>query len=250
MVPQYDDDDLSKQEPSVGNKRLRKLPPRKPPWNAWQALFLLALVNLIEWPLGWLQPSVNLDTGQGIGHFLLVGFGEAVLYLAILLLAFALWRYALPLLGLVPAAGRSLIAGIGYGTFLFFAIGLLGNYLTKLFGTPPPQSFALAVQGASHNWELVLLLVLGGLVAPLKEELIFRGMLYPPLRQAYGRGLGIILTSLVFALLHLDFVRFIPLFLGGVMLAWLYERTGSLWPSIIAHGTWNTLMAVALWLQR
>lgn len=235
---------------SVTEKRARKLPPHKPHWNAWQALFLLALVNLIEWPLGWLHTTVNIDTGQGVGHFLLVGFGEAVLYLTVLVLAFVFWGYALSWLGLVSASGRSMLAGVGCGVILFVGIGLLGNYLTKLLGTPPPQSFALAVQGSAHNWELVLLLFLGGVAAPLKEELIFRGMLYPPLRQAYGRGLGIVLTSLFFALLHLDVVRFVPLFLGGVVLAWLYERTGSLWPSIIAHGTWNTLMAVALWLQR
>ena len=95
-----------------------------------------------------------------------------------------------------------------------------------------------------------LLAVLGGVVAPIKEEMLFRGLMYPPLRQALGKGRGMLLTGLFFATLHFDMVRFLPLFIGGVVLSWLYERSSSIWPSIIAHGTWNVLMAVALLVQR
>lgn len=80
--------------------------------------------------------------------------------------------------------------------------------------------------------------------------MFFRGLIYPPLRQVLGRGKGILLTGLFFASLHLEIIRFLPLFIGGVVLTWLYERSSSIWPAIVAHGTWNILMALALWIQR
>jgi len=228
----------------------KRLPPRHPAWNIWQGLFLVALVILIEWPLGWLETPKDVDTTEGLLHFVSVGIGEAALYLAIIFLFFRLLHRPISDLGFVEARWRHLFLGVIVGIFLFVSVGALGNLLSRWIGTPAPQSFALAVDGVSYNWEFVMLLILGGIVAPLKEETLFRGLIYAPLRETYGPGKGIIFTGLFFATLHLDLVRFLPLFVGGVILTWLYERTSSIWPSIVAHGTWNILMALALWIQR
>lgn len=227
-----------------------KFPPRSPAWNLWQALVLMLLVNLLEFPLGWLETPKDLDILPGRMHFVLVGFGEGVLYLVSV--GILLWRVKRTFreLGFVRARWRYIFLGIITGILLFVGIGLLGNLLTQLVGVPAPQSFTEAVKGSKYTWEFWLLLFLAGVVAPIKEEAIFRGLLYPPLRQAYGRGKGILITGVFFAILHLDFIRFLPLFLGGIILTWLYERSSSIWPSIIAHGIWNILMAVAVWIQR
>ena len=120
----------------------------------------------------------------------------------------------------------------------------------RLIGTPTPQSFSLAVMGSKYIWEFGFLLLLGGALAPLKEEIFFRSIIYPPLRKALGRGKGMFVAGILFAVLHFDMIRFIPLLLGGIVLSWLYEKSESIWPSIIAHGTWNIFMASALWIQR
>jgi membrane protease YdiL (CAAX protease family) len=53
---------------------------------------------------------------------------------------------------------------------------------------------------------------------------------------------------LIFAALHFDLLRFLPLFIAAVGLTFLFEKTGSLWPGIVAHGVWNLIMLVAvLW---
>lgn len=227
-----------------------KLPPRHPGWNLWQGLFLILLVNLIELPLGWLKASENLDTVAGFLHFLAVGLGEGFLYLGAILVLMRLLRQPLTELGFVKPRWGYWILGVVAGVFLFVSIGLLGNLLIKFLGTPAPQSFTEAVKGVKYGWQFYLLLLLGGVIAPLKEETLFRGLIYPPLRQAYGRGKGMLLTGVFFATLHFDLVRFLPLFIGGVILTWVYERSGSLWPAVLAHGTWNVLMALALWVQR
>jgi Predicted metal-dependent membrane protease len=226
-----------------------RIPPRKPVWNIWQGFFLIALVTLIEYPLGWLETPKGLDSMQGILNFIGVGIGEVLLYFAVIWIFLRLIRRPLSELGFVKPLKRYIVLGFIIGVFLFLSIGLLGNLLTHLLGTPPPQSFAAAVNGANF-WELCLLMILGSIIAPIKEEMLFRGLIYPPLRKALGRSKGMIVTGLFFAGLHFDLVRLLPLFIGGVILTWLYERSSSIWPSIVAHGTWNGLMAIALLIQR
>lgn len=227
-----------------------KTPPRKPVWNIWQGLLIMAIITLIEFPLGWLKSPEDLDSVRGILNFVMVGLGDVLLYFGIIMIFFRLIRRPFSDLGFVKASRGFIILGFIVGVGLFVGVGLLGSFLTKVLGTPPYQSFALAVIGANYPWEFILLVFLGGVVAPIKEEMFFRGVIYPPLRQAFGRGKGILLTGLFFAALHLEIIRFLPLLIGGIVLTWLYERSASIWPAIVAHGTWNVLMALALWIQR
>lgn len=221
-----------------------------PKWNFWQALYLILVVYLIVWALGWLRPPSNLGSLEGYINYLKIGFGEGLLFFTALIVFFKLKKRPLIDLGLINLSPKNAIIGIGGGITLFLSVGLLGNVFVQYLGVPNPQSFALVISGADSIWQLGLLLLLGGIIVPLKEELIFRGLIYPPLRKGYGKVGGIIFTALFFSLLHFDLVRFFPLLLGGVVLTWLYEKTTSLWPSIIAHGTWNSLMILLMWWQK
>ncbi|KGP75783.1 abortive phage infection protein [Desulfosporosinus sp. Tol-M] len=234
----------------MGIRIEQRIPPRRPAWNIWQGLLLILLVTLIEYLLGWLETPDDLDSLRGMLHFIGVGLGDALVYIGVIWIFLRLIRRPFSDLGFVKPLKRFVVLGFVVGIFLFVCIGLLGNILTHVFGTPVPQSFTVAVNGVNYKWEFGLLALLGGVVAPLKEEMFFRGIIYPPFRQALGRGKGMLLTGLFFATLHYDIVRFLPLFIGGVVLAWLYERSASIWPAVVAHGTWNILMAAALWIQR
>ncbi len=234
----------------MGKRIDPRIPPRQPVWNIWQGLFLIALVTLIEYPLGWLETPKDLGSMRGILNFIGVGIGDVLVYFSVVWIFMRLIRRPFSDLGFVKPLKRYVVLGLIVGILLFVGIGLLGNVLTNLLGTPAPQSFAIAVKGVSYKWEFGLLTLLGGVIAPIKEEMLFRGLMYPPLRQALGKGKGMLLTGLFFAALHFDIVRFLPLFIGGVVLSWLYERSSSIWPTIVAHGTWNILMALALWVQR
>lgn len=232
------------------NKVSLRIPPRRPAWNIWQGLLLVAIVMLIEFPLGWLETPNDLESVRGVLNFIGIGFGDALVYLIVIGIFLKIIHRPFSDLGFVKPLKRYVLLGFVVGVLLFLGIGLLGNLLTKILGTPAPQSFTVAIKGASYPWEFMLLTILGGIIAPIKEEVIFRGLIYPPLRRAFGKGKGILLTAIFFATLHLELVRFLPIFIGGVVLTWLYERSSSIWPSIVAHGTWNMLMAAALWIQR
>jgi len=221
-----------------------------PKWNFWQVLYLILVVYIIELFLGWFKTPDFLGTISGFINYALIGFGEGLLFLVAIILFFKIIRTPLSDIGLINFSFKNFLYGLGGGVFLFFCVGLLGDFIIERLGTPEPQSFTLVVLGADSLWQFIVLLILGGVIIPLKEEIIFRGLVFPPLRKAYGQFGGIVLTALFFGVMHFDLIRFIPLFFGGLVLTWLYARTRTLWPSIIAHGVWNALMTVLMWWQK
>ncbi|HEY2995351.1 MAG TPA: type II CAAX endopeptidase family protein [Methylomirabilota bacterium] len=89
-------------------------------------------------------------------------------------------------------------------------------------------------------------------LAPIFEEVIFRGVLYGSLRARLGMWPALVLSALVFALAHgYGVAGFASVFLSGGLWAWSYERTRSLLPAIAAHMANNAAVAVTLiWLLR
>jgi len=70
--------------------------------------------------------------------------------------------------------------------------------------------------------------------------------LYSALKERLGMKAGLIAAGLIFGAMHFDLIRLVPLGLGGIGLALLYEKTGTIFAPIIAHGTWNGIMLILL----
>lgn len=87
----------------------------------------------------------------------------------------------------------------------------------------------------------LLVLAIAAIAAPITEELLFRGCLYGFLRQSIGRAAAIILSSLVFALIHAHPATIPALVVFAIGLALLYEATGTLWAPILSHSLFNIL---------
>jgi len=98
--------------------------------------------------------------------------------------------------------------------------------------------FLVANQSA---WARIVAGILVVVIAPVTEELIFRGLLYGVVRRYGGRMAAIFTTSLLFAAIHSNFAVMLPLFLLAVGLALAYELTGSLWTPIVMHTAFNAI---------
>ncbi|MFS8524894.1 MAG: CPBP family intramembrane glutamic endopeptidase [Limnochordales bacterium] len=105
----------------------------------------------------------------------------------------------------------------------------------------------LAAQGAP-GWILGLFVFVAVVLAPVSEELFFRGYLHAVFRHR-APGHALFLSSLVFAALHLYIIHFVPVFFIGLLLAALYERRGSLIAPIVAHAFSNGVVALVSLLQ-
>jgi membrane protease YdiL (CAAX protease family) len=88
------------------------------------------------------------------------------------------------------------------------------------------------------------------LLAPVAEEVLFRGILYPAVKQTGHSRLALWGTSLLFAAVHMNLVTFVPLAVLALLLTALYERTNNLLAPIMAHVLFNALnFAMLLMLQ-
>ena len=101
---------------------------------------------------------------------------------------------------------------------------------------------------AGENWKLWMgfYAVIG---APLFEEFIFRGLIYRGLRRSLHPALALILSSLIFAMVHPP-AAFVPVFILGLFSAFVFEKTQSLMGSMVTHAIYNTgvlLILPRLW---
>lgn len=88
------------------------------------------------------------------------------------------------------------------------------------------------------------LVVLICLIAPMVEEMLFRGIILRSFLRQYPPGTAIVHSSAVFGLAHLNAYQFLVAFCIGLVLGKLYERTRSLLPGILLHGCYNTAVVV------
>ena len=106
-------------------------------------------------------------------------------------------------------------------------------------GVESVQDSVKLLQTAKDPTVLILMAVAAVLVAPVSEELVFRGYLYPAAKKFAGPWMAAICTGLVFAAAHGSLVALLPLFIFGVVLAVLYEKTGSIWAPVAVHFCFN-----------
>lgn len=88
---------------------------------------------------------------------------------------------------------------------------------------------------------LVFALVLGAIVAPVVEEIFFRGFLFAAIRKTHSFWIAASISGLIFGTVHLVPDAIVSLGAAGFLWAWLRERTGSIWPCIAAHVVNNAI---------
>lgn len=121
--------------------------------------------------------------------------------------------------------------------------------LTKL-GWPPADQTAVALMAAAKSlWLKIYLGAFAVVLAPVAEEFIFRGMLFPFVKQLGYPRLAWFGTSALFALIHLDVAIVVPLFAFALALAWLYEKTDNLLAPIAAHSLFNAANLAVLYFE-
>ncbi len=117
--------------------------------------------------------------------------------------------------------------------------------LQKVFGIDAPSS-KIDELVRSGNVSGNILIVVTAVIAPLCEEVYFRGFLYPAFRKNFGVVIGIFLSSIIFAAAHLDLFSFFPIMIIGWILAFMYEKTKSIFPVIFLHSVYNLTLIMIL----
>lgn len=130
-----------------------------------------------------------------------------------------------------------IIGGVSMGLIFELSGAVLSG---ALVGAPNQPQVALELFTSAAAIEVRLALLVSIVVfAPLFEEILFRGFLYRNLRDTLGVRSAMIVSSLLFGLVHLQLGLVLPLAGLGLAMCLVYERSGSLLPAIGVHAVWN-----------
>ena len=113
-----------------------------------------------------------------------------------------------------------------------------------------PQEAVTLVQEASDVGLLVAIAVSAIIIAPIAEELIFRGYLYPVVKRFTDRWFASIFSGVLFGVIHFNVMGLPMLALMGIILAVIYEKSGSLWVPIGCHAAFNATQFVLILIAR
>lgn len=150
--------------------------------------------------------------------------------------------------GLIAISNRWLVAGLIISAIVIPLSGLIALLIMLALGQPieNPQLGFLIPEGFS--WiGAVGMVVFGGLAVPFAEELLFRGVFYTWLRDRWGIWVGVLVSSAVFGIVHVDISVAGAAFILGIILALVYEYSNSLWTAVLVHAANNSIKIILLY---
>lgn len=176
--------------------------------------------------------------------------GQVLSYVPVLaVLALGLpWLARRPLsaLGLRPPGARELRWGLGGGA-LMLAVALVVAALQNVVLHLKTEQLPVQLLAGAHDPALIAgFALLACVLAPLVEEFVFRGFVFNALSRYLPFWPAAVLSGAAFGLAHWDASAFAPLCAGGVVLAWVYRRSGALTSAMIAHGTFNAVQVLLI----
>lgn len=229
--------------------RHRAAPPALPAWKAPPPEFFLYVFLIIagaviaSFVAGFLTAPLKLPTDT-----------KTILNTAAFQLGLLIGPALLPLEFGHPALRPPLNAAVvrsGLATFLIAlpvvtAANLAWLGFLKLTGLPAEQQDLLRMFAETDSAILLAaLIVLATVMAPITEELLFRGILFRYLRTRLPRWIALLLPGALFASLHVDWrnydglASFVPLIVLAIVFSLAYERTGRIATVMIAHALFN-----------
>lgn len=207
--------------------------------NAIEATLLIVALFLTEIGIGEILSSVDALAGVNpLDLWALISVAGNGLLFSVLL-AYKKMRHR----DLFHAARHSVAATLAVLTIpiLLLVPGLalvtmtINSIVTKAF---PMSSEEVALFEAMQTHAPIALLF-ACVIAPMLEEMLFRGVILRSFLVQYSRTAAILGSAALFGVAHLNLSQFVTAFIAGVVLGWLYERTRSLWPCILLHAANN-----------
>jgi membrane protease YdiL (CAAX protease family) len=217
--------------------------PRKPYPGFVQAVVLVVVLIALQLAVGlaifyggkYILPDITVSDAS------VLGIGTLVT--SALVLVWAVRRTGLPRREALPFAAVPvrLYAPLAIG---MVGLGIVNTELLNLVNAvlPMPGALIRMFQSMSSGGLATVLAFI--LIAPLMEELLFRGIILGGFLRRYRPGTAVVVSAVLFGLVHLNPYQFVSALITGLLLGWLFLRTGSLWPCFVGHALYNGYLLI------
>lgn len=220
-------------------------PPHNTPapvsWSAndtWLGLGVLLLLVAV-----YFFVIAQFGSSQSLGVFVVATF-EFILLIPIAIV-FLMRKVSWRALGLRAFNPRALTLGCGMLIGVYVLV-IINNLIMMALGVVTQADVISDLLGEIDSPYLFAFVT--AIVAPITEELFFRGFLFKGLREKYGWVNALMFSSIIFALFHGQLATLIPTFLLGALFAYMFHRTESVYPGMLLHFAVNALGVLVLLL--
>lgn len=170
-----------------------------------------------------------LYTGAFLGGFYLIGRRRRRVP----------WKRA----GLVPPKSKALSIGLIAGIASYTVVGLVDGAVATSLGRALVDNPRVFSEGYEPTWYTTILsLTVSTAIVPFIEEFFFRGVLLGWLKDRIPVIPAVVFAAIAFAAYHQNWDYLLSLFAFGLILGWVFLRTKSLWPVVLAHGAYNLVI--------
>ncbi|MEK4514688.1 type II CAAX endopeptidase family protein [Paenibacillus sp. FSL H8-0122] len=214
---------------------LTEMPHTRPGWPeilTALSLYMIGVVILGVWML-------QIPDEQAILRINIGGAANGLIGFLALFAAYALRIRNLRAFGFRMTERKWLLMAVVIGIAAFggcFVIeGIYYHFVTEI---NTQADFQTAAQGGPLS--MFILLITGAILTPLSEEFVFRGVIANALNR-YGPWAGIVGSAAIFGVVHGFTVILLDAFMVGVLVAYLFRKTGSIWPGVVVHIVYNGL---------
>jgi membrane protease YdiL (CAAX protease family) len=231
------------------------------PWQP-EAVWRMVMANFATLFLGMLAAGILTRLLGGwsrsdleMVHFALVAasFQGATFVLATLLCRsqYVTWNAAFGISN-QPLRALSIASVVAVGTLIgAMILGAVASAVMLQLGMKPEAQQAVQMLQATESiWRRAIYGVVAILVAPAAEEILFRGLVYPTIKQMGFPRLALWGTSLIFAATHVNAMALVPLTFVALMFTLLYEKTNNLLAPILAPSMFNAVNFAILIFQK
>lgn len=192
------------------------------------------------------QPSETTLVGLILALLILQ---TAILLLSVYLVAIRWRALSWADLGLRPVEWwwyrRAIFIAVG----CLFLVGAINAVMQLVFDELPTNPQFQIVAPAGFSWfSAVGITLVASTLVPFGEEVVFRGVLFRWMRDRWGVAIGAVASALCFSVLHGIPWLIPPIAVLGVILALVYEKSGSIWPPVVVHGIYNGTVSMALYI--
>ena len=212
-------------------------------WCVVLLAWVFAVLYASQYLIAWLLVSVFHITESGMNNNVIQAVFTAIAYVfAVAVTIFVPWfvvknkttREELGIRGL-PTWSDLLLAPIGFIVFMFISTILLALMQKFLPGIDWEQAQDVGFNNLITQSDFMLTFVMLVVVAPVAEEIIFRGWLYGKLRTKIPAIPAILLVSILFGIVHGQWNVGVTVFVMSIIMCTIREITGTIWGGILVH---------------